>query len=262
LSRSNSQAEDFNDMLGKNLLLSQFVNDPAINNLNIMGPVGNIHVDTLILSWSCMAGILAFCAAVRPTLTADGPGNAGQAVLEGLYNFVDDLSHSQIGHHYKKFFPLIAAIFIFVLIGNFVGVGPWKALEHTQGWFHLLDGEPFEIASPTTDFNVTAGLAAVALITYLGSGLWAHGAKYVKLLLTNPIEWLDLVVRPSTLALRLMVVITADELMRGAFLLMMPVLLPAGIMAFELFIGVIQAFVFALLTSIYIGLTLAHGEDH
>jgi F-type H+-transporting ATPase subunit a len=247
-------------MLGKNLHLSQFVNDPAINNINILGPLGDVHVDTLILSWTCMAGILAFAALLTPRLVVEGPGGTGQAMLEGLYKFVDDLAHGQIGHLYKKFFPLIAAIFIFVLIGNFIGVGPWRAFEHMPGWFKLPDGEAFEVASPTTDFNVTVGLACIALIVYLASGVWVHGGKYIKLMLTNPIEWLDLIVRPSTLALRLMVVITADELMRSAFLLMMPVLLPTGIMAFELFIGVIQAFVFALLTSIYIGLTVA--EHH
>jgi F-type H+-transporting ATPase subunit a len=193
-------------------------------------------------------------------MVVEGAGSTGQAVLESIYNFIDDLAKGQIGRQYKKFFPLIAAIFTFVLIGNFIGVGPWKALEQVPGWFKLPDGEPFELASPTTDFNVTAGLAAIALITYLGSGVLAHGVKYVRAFAFNPIEWMDVIVRPSTLALRLMVVITADELMRGAFLLMMPILLPAGIMAFELFIGVIQAFVFALLTSIYVGLTLS--EDH
>lgn len=247
-------------MLGKNLELSQFVKDPAINNINILGPLGSIHVDTLLLSWVCMGGMLLAAALVTRGLVVEGAGGKGQAMLEMVYKFCDDLAHGQIGHEYKKFFPLIAAIFIFVLLGNFIGVGPWRAFEHMPGWFHLKDGEPFEIASPTTDFNVTCGLAMVALIVYLGSGFWKHGFKYGKLLLTNPIEWLDLVVRPSTLALRLMVVITADELMRGAFLLMMPVLLPTGIMAFELFIGVIQAFVFALLTAIYIGLTVS--EHH
>jgi F-type H+-transporting ATPase subunit a len=207
-----------------------------------------------------MAAILGTAAIITPRMVVEGPGGTGQAILESVYNFVDDLAKGQIGHEYKKFFPLIAAIFIFVLIGSFIGVGPWKALEGLPGWFKLPDGEPFEIASPTTDFNVTVGLAAIALITYLGSGLVTHGVKYAKAFAFNPIEWMDVIVRPATLALRLMVVITADELMRGAFLLMMPVLLPAGIMAFELFIGAIQAFVFALLTSIYIGLTLS--EHH
>lgn len=260
-------------MLGKNLELSQFVKDPAINNFNIFGPLGkfdlepvhvdfslgNTHVDTVLLLWLCMGGVLLAAALITRGLVVEGAGGKGQALLEMVYKFVDDLAHTQIGHHYKKFLPLIAAIFIFVLLGNFIGVGPWRALEHMPGWFHLKDGEPFEIASPTTDINVTLGLAMVALLVYLGSGFWKHGINYGKHL-ANPIEIMDLVVRPSTLALRLMVVVTADELMRGAFLMMMPVLLPTGIMAFELFIGVIQAFVFALLTSIYIGLTVS--ESH
>ncbi len=258
-------------MLGKNLELSQFVKDPAINKINIfggstsVGPInidgslGSIHVDTLLLAWLCMGGVLLAAALIVRGLVVEGAGGKGQAMLEMVYKFVDDLAHGQIGHHYKKFFPLVAAIFIFVLLGNFIGVGPWRAFEHMPGWFHLKDGEPFEIASPTTDLNVTFGLAMVALLVYLGSGFWKHGVNYGKHL-ANPIEILDLVVRPSTLALRLMVVITADELLRAAFLMMMPVLLPTGIMAFELFIGLIQAFVFALLTSIYIGLTVS--EHH
>ncbi|MBI4534437.1 MAG: F0F1 ATP synthase subunit A [Candidatus Melainabacteria bacterium] len=247
-------------MLGKNLHLSQFVHDPAINNLNVLGPLGDVHVDTLILSWICMGGILGAAALITPKLVVDGAGGKGQAVLEMIYSFTQEIAKGQIGHSYRKFYPLIAAIFIFVIVGNFIGVGPWRAFEQIPGWFHLSDGEPFELASPTTDFNVTAGLALISLLTYLGSGFWAHGAKFIKTVGLNPIEWLDLIVRPSTLALRLMVVITADELMRGAFLLILPILLPAGIMAFELFIGTIQAFVFALLTSIYIGLTVA--EHH
>jgi F-type H+-transporting ATPase subunit a len=221
------------------------------------------------LSALCMLGILGVGSMVAGSMQVAGPGGKMQAIVEGLYTFVDDLAHGQIGHHYKTFFPLIAAIFIFVLTGNFLGVGPYKLFEEIIPGWPKLNGETgphaeaFEIASPTTDINVTAGLALVALIVYLGSGFWKHGGKYAKTLFLTPmapIEVMDMVVRPSTLALRLMVVITADELMRGAFLLMCPILVPTAIMGFELFIGVIQAFVFALLTSIYIGLTVA--EHH
>ena len=248
-------------MLGKNLPLSYFVKDPAIANAPFLGipglgTVGDIHIDTLILSWSCMAIILGVAAVIVPTMTSSGPGNKGQAVLEGIYTFILDLCKGQMGHNYKPFFPLIAAIFLFVLIGNFIGIGPWLYFEKQSYWPHI-NGEHFEVCSPTTDFNVTFGLAVIALLVYLGSGFWAHGPKYLKLYL-NPIEWLDMVIRPATLALRLMMVITADELMRGAAILMVPVLVPTGVMAFEMFIGVLQAFVFALLTSIYIGLTVSH----
>ncbi|HEY9787872.1 MAG TPA: FoF1 ATP synthase subunit a [Candidatus Obscuribacterales bacterium] len=252
-------------MLGKNLPLSEVVNEPWVNEpflgIPALGTYGSIHIDTLALTWICMGFILASAALIVPTLTATSAGSKAQQVLEMVYQFVEDLIKGLMGRHYKLFLPLIAGIFMFVLTANFIGVGPWQAFE---GWFESMGwhwphihGEPFEVASPTTDFNVTMGLATVSLIVYVGSGFWAHGAKYLKLYL-NPIEWMDLVIRPATLALRLMMVITADELMRAAAILMVPVLLPTGVMAFELFIGVIQAFVFSLLTSIYIGLTLEH----
>ncbi len=245
-------------MLGHNLpletLLPETANIPFFN-----GPLGAVHADTILLSWGCMGLILLGAGMVTPRMVAEGAGGKGQAVLEMAYGFIEDVTKGQIGHDYKKFFPLIAAIFMFVLIGNFIGVGPWKVFEEMPGWPKLHGGEPFEVCSPTTDFNVTFGLACVSIITYLGAGFWSMGFKYVKMYL-NPIEWLDLIIRPATLALRLMMVITADELMRGAALMMVPVLLPTGVMAFELFIGVIQAFVFALLTAIYIGLTVSHAQ--
>ncbi len=250
-------------MLGHNLPLRALMNgNPLMDNyffVPALGKVGDIHVDTILTAWACMVVVLASSAYVTQSLTAEGPGGKGQAVLEGVYGFILDLCKGQMGHHYRKFFALIAAIFTFVLTANFIGIGPWKALEELDGWPHMLNGHPAEVASPTTDFNVTFGLAAVSLLVYVGSGFWAHGAGYLKLYL-NPIEWMDLIIRPATLALRLMMVITADELMRAAALLMVPVILPTGVMAFEMFIGVIQAFVFALLTSIYIGLTVSH--DH
>jgi F-type H+-transporting ATPase subunit a len=290
-------------MLGNNLPLKAIMPDTANMTIPVIGNVGDIHADTILLSWACMGFILLAAGIIGASMKPAG-GGTGQSVLEMLYEFVADLTKGQIGDHdWKKFFPLIAAIFIFVLTANFSGVLPWKALE-TMPWWpykvvthdatthkeivswklreqlpntekkHAVENalkedattpettenpevEAFELAAPSTDFNVTAGLAMVALLTYLGAGFAAHKAHYLKLYI-NPIEWLDLVIRPSTLALRLMMVITADELMRGAALMMVPFFLPAGVMGFELFIGVIQAFVFALLTAIYIGLTVSH----
>lgn len=223
--------------------------------------VGDIHIDTIGITLLCMLGILAVTYVITSHMVVEGPGGKGQAVLEAIYSFISDFCQGAIGHDYKSFMPLIAAIFIFVLIANFIGVGPWKACEYLPFWPKLPNGEPWELASPTTDFNLTVGLAVVSLLTYLGSGFWKHGVSYLKTLFFSPfspIEWLDLVVRPATLSVRLMVVITADELLRAAVLSMQPVLLPSFVMGFELFIGVIQAFVFALLTSIYIGMTVQH----
>jgi F-type H+-transporting ATPase subunit a len=256
--------------LGNNLLLKQVPGFAQTSDMQfpVLGNIGELHADTLFLGWACMIVILGVAAAVKPMLVGNGPGSKLQSVSEMLYDFTKGIAKEQIHDQYRPFFPLVAAIFIFVLIANLSGILPWPWIaEHVPGWPAMMEhgqvvmehGKPklFEMAAPSTDFNVTFGLAVVALLTYLGSGFWAHKAKYLKLYL-NPIEWMDLIIRPATLSIRLMMVITADEILRGAALLMAPVLIPVGVMGFEMGIALIQAFVFALLTSIYIGLTVAH----
>jgi F-type H+-transporting ATPase subunit a len=246
-------------MLGKHLIASQY--EPSTKDIQVpgFGSVGDVHVDTLAFTWACMAFILIAAAAVKPTLVAQGPGGTGQAIAEGLYKFLDDL---QIGHKYKPFLPLIASIFIFVLTANMFGITFLNAFHEYSWWPHLPAGhDHWEVASPTTDFNVTLGLALIVLITYLGAGIKNGGWNYIKLYFgpQAPIEYMDLVIRPLTLALRLLLVITADELTRMVFLFMVPAVAPVFVMAFEIFIGLVQAFVFALLASIYIGLAVS---DH
>jgi F-type H+-transporting ATPase subunit a len=253
-------------MLGESLPLKELVHDPAITGIQLplgLGTVGDIHADTIILSWVAMAAILLGCAAISSNLKVDRPGGAGQAVLESLYTFILDIARGSIGEHrYRPYMPLLCGLFMFILASNLIGILPYQVLEHMPWWPHV-HGKHFEVAAATTDFNVTAGLAALAIITYLGSGVMVHGHHYVGLFLWKPIaplEWLDLVVRPATLALRLLLVITADEMLRSAFLGMCPVILPSLVMAFEVFIALVQAFVFTLLTSIYIGAAVA--EHH
>jgi F-type H+-transporting ATPase subunit a len=225
-----------------------------------LGTYGDLHIDTLALTAATMGIILSAAMIVRPALSAKGAGNVGQQLFEMYYEFMQDLTESQMGHVYKTFLPLIASMFIFILMANFIGVAPWQVFQALPNWPKLGDGDLFEVAAPTTDFNVTMALASISLFTYLGSGFWAHGADYFKVWFGPMIviEIMDLIIRPATLALRLMIVITADELLRASAILMVPVLVPTGVMGFELFIGLIQAFVFTLLTTIYIGLTVSH----
>lgn len=252
-------------MLDKHVHVSQFQQLQPIADIQLplFGPMSTVHVDTLGSSWACMAIILGLALIVRPQLVSDGPGGPAQAVAEGIYSFLDDLCKAQIGHDYKKFLPLIAAIFIFVLTGNLFGIFPWAVATAIPGWPNLPGThEHLEIASPTTDINVTAGLALIALIVYVVAGVQKHGMHYVGLYFKplGLIEWMDLIIRPVTLALRLLLVITADELTRMVALMLLPwIVAPVAVMGFEIFIAFLQAFVFALLTSIYIGLAVS---DH
>ena len=253
-------------MLGKSLPLSELIHDPSLTQMQLplgLGTVGDIHADTIIMSWTAMIAILASCAMISSNLVVEGPGGRGQAILEGLYTFIADIARGAIGdHRFKTYMPLLCGLFMFILASNLIGIFPYQVFEHMQGWPHV-HGEHFEVAAATTDFNVTAGLAAIAILTYLGSGVMVHGFEYIKLFCLKPIaplEWLDLAVRPATLALRLLLVITADEMLRTAFLKICPAILPSAVMAFEVFIALVQAFVFTLLTSIYIG--AATAEHH
>ncbi len=252
-------------MLDKHVHVSQIPDLQAVTGIDLplFGTMGSVHVDTLGSSWACMAIILGLAMVVRPQLVADGPGGGAQAVAEGIYGFLDDLCKAQIGHDYKKFLPLIAAIFIFVLTGNLFGIFPWALATTIPGWPNAHGShEHLEIASPTTDINVTAGLALIALVVYVFAGIQKHGMHYVGMYFKplGLIEWMDLIIRPVTLALRLLLVITADELTRMVALMLLPwIVAPVAVMGFEIFIAFLQAFVFALLTSIYIGLAVA---DH
>ena len=125
-------------MLGKNLPLSYFVHDPKICDspflgIRALGNTGDIHVDTIALAVTSMILILGTAAIITPKLTADSAGGTGQNLFEMFYEFIADLTKGQMGHAYKTFMPLIASIFIFVLISNFLGVGPWKLLKHFPG---------------------------------------------------------------------------------------------------------------------------------
>ena len=252
-------------MLGKNLPLSELVHDPSINSIALgpFGTVGDIHADTVIMAWTAMVLIIVGCASVSSNLVVQGAGGPGQAILESLYTFVADIAKGAIGEHrYKTYLPLHCAMFTFILGSNLLGILPFPVLEHQHWWPHM-HGEHFEVAAATTDFNTTAALAGIAVLTYLVSGLMVHGGEYAKLFFIKPVaplEWLDLIVRPSTLAFRLLLVITADEMLRSSFLKICPVFVPTAVMGFEIFIAMVQAFVFTLLTSIYIGVAVA--EHH
>src|ERR1700678_532246 len=106
-------------MLGKNLPLSSLVSDPSVTGIPLsigplnLGTVGDIHADTIILSWVAMAGILLYFGSVSSSLVVEGPGGANQAVAEGIYTFIADLARGAIGEHrYRTYVPMLAGMFI------------------------------------------------------------------------------------------------------------------------------------------------------
>ena len=221
-----------------------------------------VHMDTLVYSWTIMAAILIVSFLLTRNLKIEGY-SPKQTLLETIWGLINNLTSSQIpGNKGKDYIPLIGGIFIFTIFAYWLGLMPWKVGEAFSFWPTLDNGEHWEGSSPAADINVTGGMALISLLTYIASGIKYGGIGYV-LNYFKPlgfVEWLDLLVRPLTLCLRLFANTIAGEILVVSILGLVAFILPMFALAFELFVGLIQALVFSLLTTVYIGTAIAHSE--
>lgn len=207
-------------------------------------PFNVVHMDTLITAWLAMGLVIIFSLIATKKLSLI-PSKI-QTFAEMIMSFFTDMVKS-MGKEGKKHIPLLASLFLFILISNLLGQLPWKL-------YHLESGE---FASPTNDINVTAGLAILVLIYYIGAGVIKKGPKYFLHYLKPypimaPLNMMEDLIRPLTLALRLFANILAGEILIMTIITLAPVGGPLPFMLFELFVAFIQALVFTLLTSAYI----------
>lgn len=189
-----------------------------------------------------------------------------QTLFEGIIDYIADMVNGSLGRGGEPFVPFFIALFIFIFLLNQFGVFPFKAL-----------GLPFG-GSPTADLNTTVPYALIVFfmiwtvaIRKKGIGAFAHLFKPLAL---APINILEELVRPVTLAARLFFNIFVGELLFviiasivNAKVSVGPVnlsvavsILPFFIQFFNFFVGTVQAFVFTLLGIVY--LSLATAEDH
>lgn len=222
-----------------------------------------VHMDTLVYSWAVMGAILLVSFLLTRNLKIEGY-SLKQTLLETIWGLINSLTSSQIpGSKGKNFIPLIGGIFIFTIFAYWLGLLiPWKIGEAFSWWPKLDDGNHWEGSSPTADINVTAGMALISLFTYFTAGVKAGGLGYLSNYFKplGFVEWMDLLIRPLTLSLRLFANTIAGEVLVMSILGLVALVLPMFALAFELFVGLIQALVFSLLTTVYIGTAIAHSE--
>lgn len=148
----------------------------------------------------------------------------------------------------KKYLPLLGASFIFILFSNLLGLIPG-------------------FLAPTGNFNTPVACALVIFVMYNYYGFKEHGLSYLKqfagpLVYIAPlmfiIELVSHFVRPVSLSLRLFWNMTGDHLVLGIFTNLTHLLIPALFIALGLFVSVLQAFIFTVLSAIYISLSVAH----
>lgn len=176
-----------------------------------------------------------------------------QSVLELVIETFEGLLTDIIGKEGKKYLPMIATVGLFILLCNLLGLVPG-------------------FMSPTTKLNVTAGCALSVFVYYHWQGIRAQGFfRYLKHFtgpipfmapLMLPIEIISHFSRPISLSIRLFGNIFAEELLIVVIASIIPFFLPLPFMAIAIITGSIQAFVFVLLSCIYIAGAVAHEEEH
>jgi len=173
--------------------------------------------------------------------------NFFEIIAESLYK----LTESVIGHHDTPiYYPIIGTLFIFIFTSNLIGLIP-------------------VFRPPTDNMNTTLALGLFVFLYYNYAGFKAHGIAYLKHFL-GPVLWLAPLMmvielashlfRPLSLALRLRGNILGDHIVLGVFSGLVPYLLPVIFYGLGVFVAFMQAFVFCLMTMVYISLSTSH--DH
>ncbi len=195
--------------------------------------------------------IVTLFAMLRPRLSMDRPGKL-QHLFEVIYTFLRCEAHDNIGHDGPRFLPFIGTLFIFILFSNLIGIIPG-----------------FE--SPTMNPSVPAGCALLVFIYYnfmgfkqQGIGKYlAHFAGPMPILapLMVPIELISHMARPLSLTIRLFANMLAGEKVTVVFLGLTYLVAPAVFMGLHVFVSFLQAYIFVLLTMMYLSETVPH-EQH
>jgi F-type H+-transporting ATPase subunit a len=196
-----------------------------------------------------------------------------QMAVEGLTGFIDDMVKVNIGPEGKKFMPYIFSLFVFILAANLLGLFPLSIIPGQHQF------------TTTSHFSITGVLAVLSFSIVLIVGFWKHGIKFFSLFIPHgtplpmvlvifPIELVSFLFRPFSLGLRLFVAMIAGHILLkvlagfvinsanasplwGGVVGIPSFALMIGVSALEVLVAGIQAYVFALLTSLYI-----HDAEH
>jgi F-type H+-transporting ATPase subunit a len=205
-----------------------------------------------------IVGLLAWAYAARRQLRAasdpvipDGTltlRNSLEIFVEWFVGFIEGI----LGHKGRQYAHMYATFFLFILMANLIGLVPG-------------------FAPPTSNFNITFALGVTSFLVYNYYGIRAKGIGYLKhfigpiwwlAFLMVPLELIDNFVRPVSLALRLFGNMTGDHLVLEIFTDLTKVAIPVVFYALGAFVSLIQAFVFTILSIIYVALALEEHEEH
>ncbi len=262
-------------------------------------PITNSLLVTVIVDILVIG--LAFAATRNLQMVPRGLQNLIEAILETLYNLFRNINAKYVA----TAFPLVATIFLFVILGNWFGLLPGVGSigvchEKHKGEHSALVDDRLALAGPASapaaeseevydtcaaqgkklvplfrapaaDLNFTFAIAVISFVFIEYWGFRALGPGYLKkffntngiMSFVGIIEFISELVKPFALAFRLFGNIFAGEVLLVVMAFLVPLLLPLPFYIFEVFVGFIQAVIFALLTYAFLNIAVTgHDEEH
>ncbi|MCI6284012.1 F0F1 ATP synthase subunit A [Selenomonas sp.] len=202
--------------------------------------------ETLEMTWITMAIVLLIAFLATRSLAIVPRG--WQMVVEIIVDWLHGQMDAMMGKSGRFLAPFIVALFMFLLVGNWLGLVP-------------------TMASPTNDLNTTLALAVTVIVMVHGIGVYKKGFHYIAhffqpVFIFVVINIVEEIAKPITLACRLFGNIMAGEILIVVLLMLMPIWMPIPAvcwLAFSIFIGGVQAVIFTMLSMAYLANAVKEG---
>lgn len=200
---------------------------------------GGIPVsEAVVVTWIIMAIVILICIIFVRNLKVENPGR-GQLVMESCVSWLYNFFEETVGENGKEYIPYLMSVIIYLGFANLAGI--------------------FGFKPPTKDINVTAALAIMSIILIEVAGIRRKGGKgwlrsfAEPMPVVLPINILELFIKPLSLCMRLFGNVLGAFVIMELLKMVMPMVLPAVFGCyFDIFDGLIQAYVFVFLTSLFI----------
>ena len=208
---------------------------------------GGIEIsEAVVVTWVIMAVLVLLSVCLVRNLKVENPGKK-QLLLETAVSFLYDFFEGNMGEKGKRYVPYLSTVIIYIGISNIIGL--------------------FGFKPPTKALNVTAALAIMSIVLIEYSGIHAKGVKgWVKsfaepVAIVAPINVLELFIRPLSLCMRLFGNVLGAFVVMELIKLVVPLVVPIAFsFYFDIFDGFIQAYVFTMLSALFISLARVKGE--
>ena len=208
---------------------------------------------TVISTWFVMAVLILIFRCASSNLEV--LPSKKQAFFETLYTALDSLVEQTLGAWKKKYYTYISTLLLFILFSNLLSFFPIPGFSIQDGIFTIAPA----FRTPTADLNTTVGLALITTFTFLAAAIKVGGPTgYIKGLfepmpLMFPINLVGELAKPTNISIRLFGNMFAGSVILGLLYMSAPAVIPAPLhLYFDIFSGIVQSFVFIMLTMVYI----------